>query len=125
VQVQVADVRADVAGAAQPTWAFMLAPSIYTCPPLSWMMRQMSHDGLFKHAVGGGIGDHERGQPVLVLLGFGAQIGHVDVAVSSQATTTTSMPAMTALAGLVPWAEAGDEADGALPFAAAEGGTRG
>ena len=41
-------------------------------------------------------------------LGLGAQVGEVDVAVlSSQATATTFMPAMTALAGLVPCAEAG------------------
>ena len=34
VQIQVANVRADVAGRRQrPTCAFMFAPSIYTCPP--------------------------------------------------------------------------------------------
>ena len=37
---------------------------------------------------------------------------------SSQATTTTSMPAMTALAGLVPWAETGNQADVAVVVAA-------
>ena len=40
-------------------------------------------------------------------VGFGAQVGHIDVAVFGSATGTTLKPAMTALAGFVPWAEVG------------------
>ena len=42
VQVQVRDVAAELAGAHRPTMAFMLAPSMYTWPPLSWMIAQIS-----------------------------------------------------------------------------------
>jgi hypothetical protein len=37
-------------------------------------------DMLLEHAVGRGIGDHQRGEPIGMLRRLGAQIGHVDVA---------------------------------------------
>ena len=36
--------------------------------------------GFFIHAIGAGVGDHHRRQPLAVLLALGAQIGQVDVA---------------------------------------------
>ena len=42
VQVEVADVGADVAGRHSPTCAFMLAPSMYTWPPCSCTISQIS-----------------------------------------------------------------------------------
>ena len=39
------------------------------------------HHVFLEHAVGGGIGEHDRGEVVRVLFGLRADIGHVDVAV--------------------------------------------
>ena len=38
-------------------------------------------DAFFVHAVGGGVGNHQRAEGVFVLLGFGSEIGDIDVAV--------------------------------------------
>src|SRR5690606_29963027 len=37
-------------------------------------------DVLLEHPVGGGVGDHQRGEPVAVLLGLDLQVGEVHVA---------------------------------------------
>ena len=50
MQVQVAHVAAELAGAATPTRAFMLAPSTYTRPPWRCTGAQLLHRGL-EHAV--------------------------------------------------------------------------
>ena len=60
-----------------------------------------------EHAMRGGVGDHQGGEIVLVLLGLGFQVCDFDVAVRIAATGTTFNPATTALAGLVPCAETG------------------
>src|SRR5690606_38921100 len=39
------------------------------------------HHAFLEHAVGGGVGDHQRGQPVRILLGVGADVLDIDVAV--------------------------------------------
>ena len=67
------------AGLVSPTCAFMFAPSMYTWPPCSCTIAQTSWMRLLEHAVRGRIRDHQRRQPVLVLLGLGAQIVDVDV----------------------------------------------
>jgi hypothetical protein len=64
-------------------------------------------DGVLEDAVGARVGDHERRQPVAVLGDLGVQVVDVDVTGRAVATTTTRMPAMTALAALVPCALAG------------------
>jgi len=69
-------------------------------------MSQISYMFL-EHAMGGGIGDHDRGEIFGMSFGLDAQIIDVKSPRASQATTTTSMPAMMAEAGLVPWAEEG------------------
>ena len=52
VQVQVAHIRADVPpGWSGPTCAFILAPSMYTCPPASCTVAQMSRISGFKDAM--------------------------------------------------------------------------
>jgi hypothetical protein len=75
---------------------------------------------LLEHAVRGGIGDHAAGEVVSMLLGLGAEILDVDVAVvASLSTTTTVMPTIWAEAGLVPCAEVGMRQTVAIVFATA------
>jgi hypothetical protein len=38
-------------------------------------------DGCFENAMRGWIGDHQRSQVVLVRVGFGAEIGEIDIAI--------------------------------------------
>jgi len=52
-----------------------------------------------------------------MLFRLGAKVVHIDIAARVAATTTTSIPAICADAGLVPWAERGDQADLAMTFA--------
>ena len=44
------------------------------------MIRQISPNCLFENTVGRRIGNHQRPERIGVLLGLGAQVGHVDVA---------------------------------------------
>ena len=64
-------------------------------------------DAFFVHAVGGRIGNHDGGQGIAVLFGFGFQIVNVDVAVFVGIDDATFKPSMAAVAGLVPWADLG------------------
>ena len=107
VQVEMADIRADVAGAAEADLrvhvrAVHVNLSAVLVDDLADFL-----DALFEHAVRARIGDHQAGELVAMLLGFGFQIGEVDVALRIGLTATTLKPAMTALAGLVPWALVG------------------
>ena len=57
----------------------------------------------FKHPMGGWIGDHQGRESVGMLRHAGGEILLIDVAIFITGPGTTR-PAMTALAGLVPWA---------------------
>ena len=61
----------------------------------------------FLHAVGGRVSNHDGGQSVAVLLGFGFQSSMLTFPCSSVSTTTTFKPSIAAVAGLVPWADLG------------------
>jgi hypothetical protein len=97
-----------VAGEVRPTWAFMLAPSMYTWPPYWCTVAQISRIDFLEHAVGGRVGDHQRGQPCRrAVSALALRSATSTLPLSSQFTTTTSMPHIWAVAGLVPWADLG------------------
>jgi len=64
-------------------------------------------DASLEDTVRGGVGHHDRGKVLRVLRRLGRRSARSTLPLSSQATTTTCMPAMCAEAGLVPWAELG------------------
>ena len=68
-------------GRATPTRALRLAPSRYTCPPASCTAAQMSPMAVLEHAVGRGVGDHQRRHVGGVGGELGPQVVEVDVAV--------------------------------------------
>ena len=62
-------------------------------------------DALLEHAVRRRIGEHHRPDPLAELVELGVRRSSMSTLPSaSVATTTTSIPAITALAALVPWA---------------------
>ena len=107
MQVEVRDVRADKARRGNANLGVHVrAIEINLAAKL---MHHFAHfaNGLFVNAVGGRIGHHDAGEVRRMLLGFRPQIRQIDIAVLSQATTTTCIPAICAEAGLVPCAELG------------------
>ncbi len=111
VQVEMADIRSDVAGAAEADLGIEIGP-VHVNPAASgvYLVANLA-DGFLKHAVRGRIGHHEGGKRVLVLLDFFVEVGEVDVAIRIAETVTTFMPAITG-AGRVRAVRGGrDEAD--------------
>ena len=108
VQVEVAHVGADVARAAEPDLRVHVgAVHVHLAAVLVHDPADLP-DRSLEDAVGGRVGDHERREGVAVGLGLRAQIVEVDVARARRSSTgTTCIPAITALAGLVPWADCG------------------
>ena len=107
VQIEMTDISADVAGPAKPDHR------VHVCAVHVNLAAVLMHDvahfanSLFKHAVRRRIRDHQR-RKFFVLFRFRPKIRHVDVsAFASVFTTTTFIPAITALAGLVPCADCG------------------
>ena len=77
-----ADVGADRGRTARPTWAFMLAPSMYTCPPCSWTIAQIVRMSSSKTPWVEGISDHQAGEPPIpVFGGLRSKVAHVHAAV--------------------------------------------
>ena len=110
VQVQVADVGADVAraGRGRPARSCSRRP----CTPgrrARGRSRQISRIASSNTPCVDGIGHHQRRERVACAASaFAREVGDVDVAAASSLfTTTTFMPAITALAGLVPCADCG------------------
>ena len=95
-------------GRQRPTWAFMLAPSMYTCPPCSCTIRQISLIDPSKTPCVRRIRHHQRREGVrdAPRPWLASRPGRCSPA-ASLLTGTTCMPAITALAGLVPWADWG------------------
>ena len=107
VQIEMADIGADGAGAGEADLGVHVgAVHVNLAAVAVDDLADFLHVFL-EHAMRRGIGDHQRGQIVLVLLGFEFQIGNFDAAVGVASTGTTFMPATTALEGLVPCAETG------------------
>ena len=108
VQVQVADVGAELAGLGHADQGVEVgAVEVHLAAVVVDQVADLADAGL-EHAVGRGVGDHQAGE------GRRAWSTTLDLRSStstlpssSQATTTTRIPAMTAEAALVPWAEEG------------------
>ena len=80
VQIEVADVRADVAGAGQ-TYLRVHVRAVHINLPAVFMDDGGDVlDGFLVHAVRAGVSHHQSGQVGLVQLGFFAQIGDIYVA---------------------------------------------
>ena len=109
VQVEVAHVRADVArpARARPARSCSRRP----CTPgrrAACTIAQISRDRLLEHAVRRRVRHHQRGELRRVRRGLRARGRRRRCCPrSSHSTTTTFMPAITALAGFVPCAECG------------------
>ena len=81
VQVQVADVRTDVAGVREAYLGVHVgAVHIYLSAGVVYGIHDLA-DAALEYAVRRGVGDHHAGQLRAVLLGFGLQVLHVDIAV--------------------------------------------
>ena len=104
VQVEMADVGAELARAGGPTSALRLAPSTYTCPPASWIMSQSRRSSVSNTPCVDGyvIMIAASRSPTEAILA--RRSARSTLPRSSQRTTTTSIPAITALAAFVPWA---------------------
>ena len=107
VQVEMADIGAVIAGPRQPDLRVHVGAVEIDLSAMAVNDVADLADMLLEHAVRRGIGDHDGGEVVAVLVRLGAEIVDVDVAARVAATTTTSMPTMLAEAGLVPCAEEG------------------
>ena len=80
VQVQVAYIGADKSGVGQSHLCIHVGAVHIHLRAAGMDNLADFHDFRFKDAVGGGVGNHQRGKAVLVLFGFGAEVGHVNVA---------------------------------------------
>ena len=81
VQVQVAHVAAKFAGCGQADQRVHVGTVHINTPAVAVHQRAQFLDAGLEHAVGAGVGDHDRGQVGAVLLTLGLEVGHVDVAV--------------------------------------------
>jgi hypothetical protein len=107
VQVEVADVGADVAGRGEADLGVHVGAVHVHLAAVLVDDRADVLDRRLEHAVGRRIRDHERGEVVGVRGGLGGEVGESMLPLASHATGTTLKPHMTALAGLVPWALVG------------------
>src|SRR5205814_7521380 len=118
VQVQVAHVGADVGGADQPHLGVHVRAVHVHLPALRVHDVADLADRRLEDAVGRGVGDHERGQRVPVLGGFGAQVGDVDVAALVGAHRHDAQAGQHGARGVSAVCRGGDEAGGAVTLAA-------
>src|SRR5450432_956119 len=81
VQVEMADIGADVAGAAEPDLCVHVRAVHVNLSAM--FMNDLANlaDGGFENSVGGRVSHHQRGEVFAVRVGFGAEIGKIDVAV--------------------------------------------
>jgi len=101
VQVHVHDVRAELGGMARPTSAVEIRAVHVNLPAMRVDDAADFRGFPLEHAVGRGIGDHQGGEVVLVLLRFRAQVVQVHVAVVVAGGDDDLHAAITAEAGLV------------------------
>ena len=120
VQVEVRHVGAELAGRREPDQRVEVrAVDVHLAAVRVHDLADAADAGL-EHAVRRRVGDHDRGELARVLRRpCASRSARSTLPSSSQATTTTCMPAICADAGLVPCADAGNEADVAMRLAAA------
>ena len=81
VQVQVADVGAELARLADPDHGVDIGTVHIDLTAMRMnQIADLGH-GLFKHTVSRRIGDHQTGETVAVLFNLGFQIAHINIAV--------------------------------------------
>ena len=108
VQVQVADVGADPRGRGEPDLrVHVRAVHVDLAAVRVDDLADLAHVRL-EHAVRRRVGDHQRAEAARACSAQRARrSARSTLPASSQRTATTRKPAITALAGLVPWAETG------------------
>ena len=81
VQVEMRHVRAELPGQAQPEQGVEIGAVHVDLTAVAVNHLADLDDGFLEHAVGRGIGDHQRRQVLRMGLGLGLKIGEIDVAV--------------------------------------------
>ena len=107
VQVEMTDIGADLSRAREPNLRVHVGAVHVHLPAV--LVHDVADflDAILEHAVRGGIRNHQGGKPLAVLFALALRSSTSTLPCSSVRTTTTRMPAATAVAGLVPWADAG------------------
>ena len=111
VQVQMAHIGADVAGPAKADLGVHVGAVHIDLPAVGVDDFADLLDGFLEHAVGGGVGDHQRGQVGLVRLGLGPQVGDVDVALLVAGHGDDFQPRHDGAGGVGAVGGGGDQAD--------------
>ena len=119
VQVQMADVRADVRRTAQADLRVHVRTVHINLSAVGVDDFANLLDRLLEHAVRGRIGDHQAGEVFFMRLGLGAQIGHVNVAVLVAGDGNDFQPGHDGAGGVRAVRGGRDEADIAVRFAPA------
>ena len=118
VQVEVADIGADVAGPAQADLGVHVRAVHVNLPAVAVDDVADVFDAGFEHAVRAGVGDHDGGEIFLVLFGFFRQVGDVDIAMIVAGDRHHFQPGDDGAGGIGAVGAGGDEADGAVMIAA-------
>ena len=116
VQIQMADIRADIAGPVKPDLRIHVRAVHVNLPAVLVDDLADLLDRFFEHAMRGRISDHQHGEIFACSSAFARRSATSMFPWSSHATGTTFSPAITALAGLVPCARGRDQADIAMPL---------
>ena len=107
VQIQMANVRANMTGRRQANLGIHVGAIHVDLPAVFVDDSADFQDALLKDAMRGGISHHHGAQRFFVRSALARRSAISILPDSSQSTTTTSKPAIAALAGLVPCAELG------------------
>jgi hypothetical protein len=81
VQIQMANVRAEIPGTAETDLCVHVRAVHVDLAAVRVHYVADLTDGCFENAVRGGIGHHQGGETACVLVGFGAQVGKIDVSI--------------------------------------------
>ena len=81
VQIQMANVRAIITGTAEADLRIHVRAIHVNLTAVRMHDVANFANGCFENAVRGGIGHHQRGEIACVLVGFGAQIGKIDISI--------------------------------------------
>ena len=118
VQVEVADIGTEGTRTAQPHLGIEVGPIEVHLAPVPMHHRADLTDAGFKHAVGGGVGDHQRRQPVGVLGRLRRQILLIDVALVITGDSHHLEAGHHGTGGVGAMGAGGDQTDVAMGFTA-------
>ena len=119
MQVEVADVGAHFGGAAEADLGVHVGAVHVDLAAVHVDDFADFDDGLLEDTVGAWVGDHERGEAVAVLIGLGAQVVEVDVAVFVAADDDDFHAGHDGAGGICTVGGGGDKADVAMVVVAA------